>query len=355
MKAFTHVNARSVEEAVAALIQYDGRARLNAGGTDLMGLLKDDYLAAAPEAVVNIKTISGLDYIREDGGVLRIGALAPLRDVVNSPLIRERFPALAEAARAVASPQIRNHATIGGNLCQDVRCCYFRYPRHLGGPIRCARKGKGACLAVTGDNRNHAIIGGRKCFAVCPSDTAVPLAAYDAQLVVAGAAGERRIPVSDFHTPLGNRLESGEMVKEVEVPLLPGTPQQSFLKFALRRPVDFAVVSACAVIAVDGGVCSEARIALGAVAPGVYRAAAAEEFLRGRVIDTGSAAEAGELALAAARALSQNAYKIEIARTLVKRAILGLSLDDRPHDDVCAPNLHRLTSQQDDSCPHINR
>src|SRR6185369_11886151 len=136
--------------------------------------------------------------LRVDGEVLRIGALARLSDLAQSPLLRQSYRALAESARVVASPQIRTVATIGGNLCQDVRCCYYRYPRQIGGPIQCARKGSGPCLAVKGDNRYHAIMEGKRCFAVCPSDTAVALAALDAQLLVAGPRGERRLAVRDF-------------------------------------------------------------------------------------------------------------------------------------------------------------
>lgn len=343
MKPFAHINVRTVAQAVAALAAYDGKARLNAGGTDLFGALKDEFLPVYPEAIINIKTVTGLDYIEERKGVLRIGALARLCDIANSPLIKERYGALAEAAHAVAGPQLRNVATIGGNLCQDVRCCYYRYPRHIGGPINCARKGNGPCLAVRGDNRNHAIMEGRKCFAVCPSDTAVALAAYDAQLLVAGPAGERRIAVRDFYHPLGNQLGKDEMVRQIEVPAVTSRARQSFLKFTLRRPIDFAIVSVAAVITVENGVCSDARIALGAVAPGVHRAVAAEEFLKGRVIDEESAAQAGELALAGAKPLSKNAYKIEIAKTLVKRGILGLPLEKQSMDDA------------DEACLHVNK
>lgn len=323
MRPFTHINALSVEQAVSELAKYNGKARLNAGGTDLFGVLKDEFLPVYPEAVVNIKTVSGLDYIREDQGMLRIGALARLADLSNSPLLRQRYGALAEAAHAVASPQIRNVATIGGNLCQDVRCCYYRYPRHIGGPIQCARKGNGPCLAVKGDNRYHAIMEGRRCFAVCPSDTAVALAALDAQILVAGPQGERRIAVSDFYTPLGNRLNSDEMVREIQASTLAGPLQQTFLKFTLRKPIDFAIVSVAAFISMADGVCTEARIALGAVAPGAHRAVAAEEFLKGRPIGDDSAVRAAELALQGARPLSGNAYKINIAKALVRRAILG--------------------------------
>jgi xanthine dehydrogenase YagS FAD-binding subunit len=322
MRDFTHFNAGTVKEACKLLAKYDGSAVLNAGGTDLLGTLKGENLFEYPEAVINIKKIAGLDQIAESKGTLRIGALAKLSALVNSPLLNDRYPALAEAARSVATPQIRNAATMGGNLCQDVRCWYYRYPRHIGGPILCARKGKGPCLAVKGDNRYHAVMGAKKCFAVCPSDTAVALAALDAQIRIVGPEGERKIAVTDFYNPLGNSLRRGEMVTGVEMPSVGNESRQAFLKFTLRKPVDFAIVSAATVVTVKAGVCTDARIALGAVAPGPIRASKAEKMLVGRSIDEKAAADAAEEALAGAKPLSMNAYKIEIAKTLVKRAIL---------------------------------
>jgi xanthine dehydrogenase YagS FAD-binding subunit len=323
MKPFFHSNALSIDQALATLTEYEGKARLNAGGTDLYGLLKDEFLPDYPAALINIKTIPNLDYIREEQGMVRIGALAKLYDLANSSLLRVRYGALAAAAQAVASPQIRNTATLGGNLCQDVRCTYYRYPRHIGGPIQCARKGKGPCLAVTGDNRNHALFGGRKCFAVCPSDTAVALAAYAAELLVVGPEGERLIDLENFYSPLGTGLKFDEMIKEIRFPAQTGTERQTFQKFTLRKPIDFAIVSLAARLTVENGRCSAARIVIGAVAPGPHRARAAENFLLGRPIDDETATRAGELAMEGARALSRNVYKIEIAQALVKKAVLG--------------------------------
>ena len=322
MRPFEHVNARTVRDACALLADYDGRAVLNAGGTDLLGTLKGENLFEYPEALINIKTISGLDKIVESKGALRIGALAKLSALVDSRLLNERYPSLAEAARKVATPQIRNAATIGGNLCQDVRCWYYRYPRHIGGPILCARKGKGPCLAVKGDNRYHALMNAKKCFAVCPSDTAVVLAALDGQITIAGPEGGRAIAVTEFYNPMGNSLRRGEMVTEIEVPSVGNESRQGFLKFTLRKPVDFAIVSVATVITLRGGVCTDARIALGAVAAGPVRATKAEKILVGRPVDEKVAADAAEEALAGAKPLSMNAYKIELAKTLVKRAIL---------------------------------
>jgi xanthine dehydrogenase YagS FAD-binding subunit len=322
MRAFTHINAQTLNEACTALWKYKGKARLNAGGTDLLSTLKGDNLFDYPEAVINLKTIPDLDYIREEGDVLKIGALARLSDVAKSPLLRKSYRVLAEAANSVGSPQIRNVATMAGNLCQDVRCWYYRYPRHLGGPLGCARKQNGPCLAVGGDNRYHAIMGAKKCFAVCPSDTAVALAVLNAQVVITGLAGERRIGVSEFFSPMGNALERGEMVKEIEVPGLTDPAQQNFLKFTLRRPIDFAILSVASVMTVKKGLCTDARIALGGLAAGPVRAKSAESGIVGRSIDEATAEVAAKEALAGVKPLSQNAYKVEIAKTLVKRALL---------------------------------
>jgi xanthine dehydrogenase YagS FAD-binding subunit len=323
MRSFTHINARTVVEACALLKKYKGKAVLNAGGTDLLSTLKGGHLSDYPEAVINIKTIPGLDYIEEDDSSLKIGALARLADMVRSPLLKERYRVLAEAAHAVATPQVRNVATLGGNLCQDVRCWYYRYPRHIGGPIACLRKGDGPCRAVSSDNRYHAIMGGKGCFAVCPSDTAVALTALNGRVRIAGPKGERTIAVADFFNPLNNTLKLGEIVREIEVPRITGPVKQTFLKFTLRKPVDFAIVSVASIITFEGGVCSDARIALGAVAPGPVRAKKAEEVLRGRPIDDHTASEAAEQAISGARPLNKNAYKVEIVKTLLKRAILS--------------------------------
>lgn len=323
MRTFTHINARTIEEAHLILGKHKGKAVINAGGTDLLGALKDEILPSYPRVVINIKNIPGLDSITENEGGLAIGSLVKLSDIAGSPLIKERYPVLAEAARSVATPQIRNAATIGGNLCQDVRCWYYRYPRHIGGPIQCARKGSGPCLAVRGDNRYHAVMGGKRCFAVCPSDTAVALAALDACVHVSGPEGGRTIAVADFFGPLANALRSNEIVKEVEVPALAGPTDQRYIKFALRAPVDFAIVSVAAVVAAEKRVCADARISLGAVAPGPVRARSAEDMLKGKEISEATAAEAAEMAMSSARPLSMNSYKVEISKSLIKRALLG--------------------------------
>lgn len=323
MRSFTHINAYTIEEALSLLSKNKGKAVLNAGGTDLLGVLKDEILPAYPKVVINIKTIPGLDSIINNKGGVTVGALTRLTDIVNSPLIKERFPVLAEAARTVATPQIRNVATIGGNLCQDVRCWYYRYPSHTGGSIQCLRKGDGPCLAVRGDNRYHAIMEGKKCFAVCPSDTAVALAALDATIYVSGPEGDRSIAADDFFSPLANALKVNEIVTKIEIPALKHPTKQKFIKFTLRKPVDFAIVSVASVAAIENGTCIDVRIALGGVAPGPVRARAAEDMLKGKEMNETHVLEAANLALSAAKPLSMNSYKIEITKPLIKRALLG--------------------------------
>jgi xanthine dehydrogenase YagS FAD-binding subunit len=321
VRPFEHLNAKSVAEACDALRTWNGRARLNAGGTDLLLTLKGDFLPQYPEVVINIKEIAGLDSIREKNGVLEVGALTRLSDVAASPLVREWCPVLADAAHSVASPQIRNAATLGGNLCQDVRCWYYRYPRRLGGPLQCLRKGAGPCLAIKGDNRYHGVLGSTKCFAVCPSDTAVALAALDARLLIAGPEKERSMRVTDFYSLSGTALRPGEMLTAVEIPKVTSRAHQKFLKFTLRKPIDFAVVSVATVCAVEGGVWTDASIALGALAAGPVRATDVEDMILGRPADESSINEAADAVLSGAKPLSMNGYKINIAKSLIRKAL----------------------------------
>jgi len=179
MKSFKHVNAETVDEAVKSLKNNRGRAKLIAGGTDLLSTLKDKILPAYPETIVNIKTIPNLDYISEDAGELKIGALSRLEAIAQSPVVKEKYKLLAEAAEAVATPQIRRMGTIGGNLCQDVRCWYYRYPHSIGGRILCYLKGGKGCYALTRENQYHSIFGGLRdtsppCSSACPGGVDIP-------------------------------------------------------------------------------------------------------------------------------------------------------------------------------------
>lgn len=322
MKAFKHFNATSVDEAIALMRSCNGNANLIAGGTDLLGVLKDEILPDFPEAVINIKTIPGLDDVEENEKGLKIGALTKLVDVVAHPLVRKRYPILSKAAEAVATPEIRNMATLGGNLCQDTRCWYYRYPHHMGGRIICYRKETGPCQAVKGDNRYHAIMGAKVCFAVCPSDTAVALTALNARLEITDPQGVRNVSINEFFTTLGNILKPDELLTNIQLPNPPKGAKQAFLKFTLRKPVDFAIVSVAAVTSMQADVCKDATIVLGAVAPTPLRAIDAEKSIMGKVADEKAIEEAARAAVKDAKPMRMNAYKVEITKTLIKRALL---------------------------------
>lgn len=336
MKRFEHHNARSIGEAVDLLNYYEGQAKVIAGGTDLLGALKDKVVPHYPVAVINIKTVDGLDYIRNNKKGLTIGALARLADIVKYPAVKEEYQLVAEAAYSVATPHIRNMATIGGNLAQDVRCWFYRYPRQIGGPMVCLRRGGKYCSALAGDNRYHSIFGaaslgdvpyhvgtGRKgCLAVGPSDIAVALVALDARIVTT----KQSFPAQPFFnatTTSSTVLAADELIREIQIPKPPSGARQRFEKFTLRKPIDFAVVSVASILTVEKGVCKDARIVLGAVAPGPVRAEKAEEAIKGRTVDEDMAADGANQALEGARPLKMNRYKVEIAKVLVRRAILG--------------------------------
>ena len=336
MKRFEHYNARLIEEAVDLLNHYKGKSRVIAGGTDLLGALKDGVLPEYPEAVINLKTVDGLDYIRNDRKCLTIGALAKLADIAKSPTVKEEYKLFAEATHSVATPHIRNMATIGGNLAQDVRCWFYRYPRKIGGPIACLRKGGKVCSALTGDNRYHSIFGParfagvssdsgrvrRRCYAVGPSDIAVALVALDANIVTT----TRSLPAETFFTATATNstvLATDELIREIQIPKPPTAANQRFEKFTLRKPIDFAVVSVASILTIENGTCKDARIVLGAVAPEPVRSRKAEEVLKGRVVDENIAVQAAQAALSSAKPLKMNDYKIEIAKALVKRAVLS--------------------------------
>jgi len=336
MKWFEHHNARSITEAVDLLNSYEGKAKIIAGGTDLVGVLKDKILSEYPAAVINIKTIESLNHIRNDEKGLTIGALAKLSDIAKLPVVREEYKLLAEAAHSVATPHIRNMATVGGNLAQDVRCWFYRYPRQIGGLMVCLRRGGKFCSALAGDNRHHSIFGAaalsdkspdrwkvrKGCLAVSPSDSAVALVALDALIVTT----KRSLPAELFFKATAmnsTALEPDELITQIQIPKPRAGSRQRFDKFTVRKPIDFAVVSVATILVVDNGVCQEARIVLGAVAPEPVRAIKAEDVIKGRTVNEETAAEAAMRALAGASPLKMNAYKVEIAKTLVKRAILG--------------------------------
>lgn len=326
MRSFQHYQARSFGEAASLLAKHHGKARVNAGGTDLLGCLRDECLPDYPEAVIDIKKIPEQEFIKANKRGLKIGTLTRLVDIVRSSIIQQEYSLLAQAAESIANPNIRNMATVGGNCAQEIRCWYFRYPQHIGGPITCLRKGGKSCNAVAGDNRYHSLFGaapGKACFAIHPSDLAVALVALNAVIITT----TRSLAASEFfHSSTANTTVLGpeELIKEIRIPKPPKGARQNYRKFTLRKPIDFAVVSVASIITEKKGICSEARIVLGAVGPSPIRAITAEEFLEGKILNETVADQAGQLAFADARPLSKNGYKIQIGKTLVKRAIQGM-------------------------------
>jgi len=323
MKGFEHIHASTVNEAVSILGKNMGEAKVIAGGTDLLGCLRDGIWPEQPKTIINLKTISGLSYIREETGGLNIGALTTLTDIAESPVVMEKYAALAEAARCTASPLLRNLGTLAGNICQENRCWYYRYPEKLGGQIDCVRKGGKKCLAVAGDSRYHSIFGAvNKCIAVNPGDTAPALVVLGAKV----KTSKRIIEIEGFFTAKNGMkstvLDDDEIVTEIQIPEPePGT-KMAFKKIALRKTIDFAIVNCAASIEFNGSTISAVRICLNGVYNNPYRATRAEERLTGRSLNEESAKNAAETALAEAKPLPMNRYKVQMAKALLADTLL---------------------------------
>ncbi len=317
MEKFKYTNATTIADAISIL--KTGNAGILAGGTDILNLLKIGALTKPLKTLVNIKNIPGLTSISEDVQGLKIGAVAKISEIAASAVVMEKYSALAKAAESVASPPLREMGTIAGNLCQKVHCWYFRRSFLTGTYFDCFRKGGNQCFAVTGENRYHAILGGKKCFAVCPSDIAIALTALDATIIT----NKRSIPIGGFFKVLGNVLNDDEIITEVRLPTPVPDTKQEFIKFALRPTIDFAIVNVATSITIDAGIVSNARIVLGAVAPVPYRATEAEDALKGKAISEPVVETAAAAAVRGAVPLSDNKYKVQIAKTLVKRAIIA--------------------------------
>jgi xanthine dehydrogenase YagS FAD-binding subunit len=314
-RKFAHVNAKTIEEAASIL--RGGNAAVISGGTDLLGGMRFEILPDYPEVLVNLKTIPGLDYIREEAGMLKIGALTRLEDIAKNSLIKTKYTALAEAAHRTATPHIREMGTISGNICQFTRCWYFRNPDNR---FYCLRKGGKSCFALAGDNRYHSIFGAvNACLAVNPSDTAPALVALNAKI----QTNKRLIEAENFwdmRVPGSTILAEDEIVREIQIPTPTAGFKSAFIKFAIRKTIDFPIVNCAALI--GGG---DARVCLNAVYNKPRRALKAEEAIRGIPINEASADAAGAAEVASARALpgDRNKWKIPIAKAMVKRAILA--------------------------------
>lgn len=327
MKSFDLYEPTTVKDAVALLAKLGTKARLLAGGSDLVAGVMKDWVEGPgmpmPDALIDVTAIPGLTSIKVDATGATIGALATLTDIAEAKEVRAQFPLLADAAASVASPLIRNFGTLGGNINQRPRCWFFR-----GKDFACYKKGGDTCFSVTGDNRYHAIIGGELCYIVHPSDTATALLALNARAKVVGPAGERVVPFdSYFISPREdvlreNVLKPDEMLVEVFVPAPAAGTKQAWTKLKNRQVYDFAVVSVAVAFTVAGDTWADGRVVLGGVAPVPYRAQAVENQLKGKNVKA-TVRQAAAAVRTVARPMSMNAYKVDLTQTLIERTILG--------------------------------
>ena len=328
MRAFTWFEPESLGKASELLARDGGRTRAIAGGMDLLGELKDGLIEA--DVLVNLKSIKGLDTLRfEEDGSLTIGALVTLAALASHQRVRAEFPAIAQAAESVGSPEIRNTGTVGGNLCQRPRCWYYRSSLHP-----CLKKGGDTCYTLNGESRYHAILGGGPSYIVHPSDLAPALIACDARVTIEGPEGPHDLPLEQFYVLPSVRLDHetilkpGEIVTRIAVPATFSTARGAgnlFLKFKEKESFDFALASVAAALLLQGQSATGARIVLGGVAPVPWRAAGAEKAITGARVDGAAAGRAAAAAVEGATALDHNAYKIPLTRTLVRRALLELA------------------------------
>lgn len=322
MRPFTYTRPQTVDDAISAHGEGPD-VRFIGGGTNLLDLMKMGV--ERPAHLVDVNRIP-LTTIEEHAGGVRIGALVSNTDAANHQLIRARYPVLSEAILAGATQQLRNKATMGGNLLQRTRCYYFYDPSYA----ECNKRVPGSgCAAKDGYNRIHAILGAsEECIATNPSDMCVALAALDAVIQVKGPKGERSIPMAEFHrlpghTPqLDTNLHAGELITAIDLPPIPFAQRSTYLKVRDRNSYAFALVSVAAVLNVDeGGIVREARIALGGVALKPWRATKAEKAMVGKKPDEANLRAAAEAELHDAKPYKDNAFKVELAKRSIVRAV----------------------------------
>jgi xanthine dehydrogenase YagS FAD-binding subunit len=324
MKAFAYANPKSLSEAFALLGAKWGETEILAGGTDLLSLMKE--AVDVPARIVSIQRIEELRGIHEENGGYRIGSLVTLEELLSHGGIVKTFPALAQAARGVSSPQIRNMGTVGGDLLQRPRCWYYRAGFGL---LACDEMGH--ALVPNGDNRYHAILGNeRPAYFVSPSSLGPALLALGAKVTLHGASGAREVSIEDFFTSPKNEgerehaIRPGEILTEIVIPPLAREWLNTTYEVRQREALDWPLATASVAVKVEGGKVSSARVVLGHVAPVPWRAREAEKSLEGRTLNEATATEAGDAAVRGAKPFSHNAYKIQLARVAVKRALLAV-------------------------------
>lgn len=326
MKSITNSNARAFTAAATLARQTAAAGRsaaFAAGGSDLLALVKEGIVA--PDVVVSLRTVAEGRRIESRGGEITIGGLATLDEISRHPEIRRRIAVLADAAETVATPQIRNVATLAGNVCQRPWCWYYR------NGFPCYKAGGRQCFSPSGENQFHAIFGGGPSYIVHPSDAAPALMALDAAFRIVGAAGERTLPAAEFfvlprqNPARENVLADDELLAAVQIPAPAAGVRSRYHKIMDREAWTHAVVSAAVVLEMERDVCRQARIVLGGVAPIPWRVPDAERLLTGQRLTPALAAAAGEAAVAGATPLPKNRYKIPLTRSMVERTIMDLA------------------------------
>lgn len=324
MKEFKFAQPQSLDQATSLLSKEKAGCAVMAGGTDLLDLFKSKIIS--PELVLDLKTVPGLAGLKEDKGYMSIGAMTTISNLAESPVIGEKFPGLKQAALSLASPQLRNVGTVGGNLCQRPRCWYFRDTDTI-----CWKKGGSRCYASKGRNKYHAIFGGGICHIVFPSDLAPALISLDAEVTICGPTGKKDIvKLEDFYISpqtdvrRENILGPHQIVSEIRIPLPADSATSTYHKFKERGTWDFAVVSAAVSGVVSNRVFSDLRIVCGGVAPIPWRLKKAEDFIRGKKIDEAVIREGTKAALTDAKPLEENAYKVDLLEAVLDAAISSL-------------------------------
>jgi xanthine dehydrogenase YagS FAD-binding subunit len=320
MQAFEYANPKTVQEATALLAAQWGESDILAGGTDLISLMKD--YVETPKRVVNIKGISELGGIQKSGGGLRIGSIVTFDELMENAAVRSEYPSLVDAARGVSSPQIRNMGTVGGDLCQRPRCWYYR-----GGHGLLGMDAAGKSLVKDGENRYHAIFSSGPAYFVSASSLGPALVALGAKVKLVSPSGSREVPVEKFFVVPQNAqgretaLAANEILTEIVIPSAKGAKNATY-EVREKDALDWPLVTASVVLNMKGNSVGTARIVMGHVAPTPWVASAAEKMLAGKTINESVAEEVGKAAVAEAKPLSQNEYKVQLARVAVKRALL---------------------------------
>lgn len=317
MNSFAYVTAQTPESAVE-LVKDDGR--FLAGGMDLLGELKESLVA--PKTLVNVKALPGTTAI-DTGTTYRIGANVTLTALASHPDVRRVAPGLADAAAEVGSPQIRNVATVGGNLAQHSRCWYYRHR-----DIQCRKKGGPLCYARQGESKYHSLFTGSMCVSPCVSNLAVALAALDARVIVQRGRRTQALSIADLYASawrnhrVHNSLDASDLILRIEV--TPSAKRSAYVQVAEKGDFDWALVSCAAAAEIKGGTLRRPRIALGAIAPIPWQVDAANAFLEGKPVSTETAQQAADILLRDASPFGDNAYKLPIAKALVRRTLLKL-------------------------------